>query len=83
VEPTIIQHVIPSISNEDIPVESMVEQHSHTVIQQDIPSHSLSDIPVESLVEHHPNSVIQQDLDLWNRIREYDQRSAAEPFTRV
>jgi len=31
----------------------------------------------------HPSKNIQHDLDLWDRVREYDERSAAEDFTLV
>jgi predicted aldo/keto reductase-like oxidoreductase len=33
--------------------------------------------------EVHPNKNIQHGLDLWERVREYDNRSAAEDFTPV
>jgi len=33
--------------------------------------------------EVHPSKNIQHGLDLWNRVREYDERSAAEDFTPV
>ncbi|RHN79268.1 hypothetical protein MtrunA17_Chr1g0175461 [Medicago truncatula] len=33
--------------------------------------------------EVHPSKNIQHSLDLWNRFREYDERSAAEDFTHV
>jgi len=36
----------------------------------------------ESL-EQHNNVNIQHDMELWQRIREYDQRSVEEPFATV
>ena len=33
--------------------------------------------------EVHPSKNIQHGLDLWDRVREYDERSAAEDFTTV
>jgi len=31
----------------------------------------------------HPRKNIQHDLDLWKRVRDYDERSATEDFTPV
>jgi len=31
----------------------------------------------------HSNPLIQQDLDLWQRIKDYDQRAAENPFVPV
>lgn len=31
----------------------------------------------------HPNKNIQHSLDLWDRVREYDERSAAEDFMSI
>jgi len=68
----------------------LVDSHTIQHVQgTNIPSNSYSDIPVdngthkESMVDQHSNPVIQQDIDLWNRIQEYDQCSAAKPFTTV
>jgi len=36
----------------------------------------------ESL-EQYNNVNIQHDMELWQRVREYDQRSVEEPFTPV
>jgi len=33
--------------------------------------------------EVHPSKNIQHGLDLWDRVREYDERSAVEDFTTV
>jgi len=38
---------------------------------------------VAHVAEQHPNDVVLRDLDLWNRVKEYDQRSIEESFTAV
>jgi len=75
-----VQQVYTSSSHE--PDTNMGEQHSSAPFQQAFSSIQ-ADIPVEILAEQHPNLVIQRDLSLWNRIQEYDQRTAEEIFTSV
>lgn len=75
-----VQQVYTSSSHE--PVTTMGEQHSSAPFQQAFSSIQ-EDIPVEILAEQHPNLVIQGTLDLWNKIQEYDQRTAEEIFTPV
>lgn len=75
-----VQQVYTSSSHE--PVTTMGEQHSSAPFQQAFSSIQ-EDIPVEILAEQHPNLVIQGDLDLWNKVQEYDQRTAEEIFTQV
>lgn len=64
-----------------VPPDNLAFNHAGVVNLTDIVPHEGSDIQVASNI--HSSVRIQQDLDLWRRVKEYDKKTAAEPFLPV
>ena len=74
--------------NDPIVIASMDESQDittsgHAIVSASMPT-TKEQVAVElQQQEVHPSKNIQHGLDLWNRVREYDERSAAEDFSPV
>jgi len=71
------QHLVSTFSQGH--VTHVVEQHQVPTCS-DLGHISSSIAPTEVF---HSDENIQRDMELWNRIREYDQKSKEEEFTPV
>jgi len=79
-----------SIDNYVVPHKAVVISLEGTeeVVQADVNinvSHSQDEHVVAEIQQQevHPSKIIQHGLDLWERVRQYDERSAVEHFTPV
>ena len=67
-------HVTPSLAHQSHHVANASNDHIEVTITSQVPN---------AQPEVHTSKNIQNDLELWARIREYDQRTAAEGITQV
>jgi len=77
-----IQQVFPIQTLDNSATAASHEHYAEPVYQQ-VSVSTVSQVHVAHVEEQHPTDVVQHDLDLWNRVREYDQRSFEESFTTV
>jgi len=64
------------------PLDIQSEAHQGTNNQRAKATSKTSQVPIVKHETHHSEN-IQSGLELWARIREYDQRTAAEGLTQV
>ncbi|XP_024627637.2 uncharacterized protein [Medicago truncatula] len=64
-------------------LKSPVVVEPPSVVSGSMPTEKEQDVVILQKQEVHPSKNIQHGLDLWARVREYDERSAAEDFVHV
>ena len=76
-----------NISPVDHPIDTNVTSHEASDgfldgnVGHEISIQDGTSLPVVTKI--HSSTRIQQDLELWRRIKEYDQKAAEDPFTPV